>query len=128
MALSYNSEEFATPCCPTIHPFRNTTGRFAMTSTAPRWGAWYVCAAGLSFGAALAATSALADQKGYDTVVCHTDTAYIYQYQDTSSAQLDALPRGAHFHVYHEDIGWRFGVRNYNGVSGYVLARQLCKI
>ncbi|WP_026424156.1 SH3 domain-containing protein [Actinokineospora inagensis] len=70
---------------------------------------------------------ALADQHGYDTVVCHTDTAYIYTYEDTGSASRDSLPRGAHFQVYHDDGGWRFGVRNYNGISGYVLASQLCR-
>jgi hypothetical protein len=69
---------------------------------------------------------AQADQHGYDAVVCHTDTAYIYQYEDTSSARLDALPRGAHFQVYHQDGSWDFGVRNYNGTSGYVLSSQLC--
>jgi hypothetical protein len=74
-----------------------------------------------------AAAPAHADQHGYDTVVCNTDTAYIYQYEDTSSARLDALPRGAHFQVYHDDGGWRFGVRNYNGISGYVLSSQLCR-
>jgi hypothetical protein len=68
-----------------------------------------------------------ADQHGYDAVVCHTDTAYIYQYEDTGSTRRDALPRGAHFQVYHEDGGWDFGVRNYNSISGYVLASQLCR-
>ncbi len=72
------------------------------------------------------AAPAQADQHGYDAVVCHTDTAYIYQYESTSSTRLDALPRGAHFQVYHEDGSWDFGVRNYNGVSGYVLSSQLC--
>jgi hypothetical protein len=72
------------------------------------------------------ASEASAAQAGYDAVVCHTDTAYIYQYEDTSSQRLEALSRGWHFQVYHEDGGWRFGVRNTSGVSGYVLASQLC--
>ncbi|HEY0358226.1 MAG TPA: hypothetical protein VGD11_06565 [Mycobacteriales bacterium] len=74
-----------------------------------------------------AAAPAAADQHGYDTVVCHTDTAYIYQDADTSSTRLDALPRGAHFQVYHDGGTFTFGVRNYNGVSGHVLASQLCR-
>lgn len=71
---------------------------------------------------------AAADQHGYDTVVCHTDTAYIYQDPDTSSPRLDALPRGAHFHVYHDGGTFKFGVRNYNSISGHVLASQLCRV
>ena len=70
---------------------------------------------------------AAADQHGYDAVVCHTDTAYIYQDPDTSSPRLDALPRGAHFHVYHDGGTFMFGVRNYNAVSGHVLSSQLCR-
>lgn len=84
--------------------------------------------AGVAAAACLvAAAPARADQHGYDTVVCHTDTAYIYRYESTSSTRLDALPRGAHFQVYHNDGTWKFGVRNYNKVSGYVLSSQLCR-
>lgn len=91
----------------------------------------FASAAVVAFGVAMAATitaagAATPAQAGYDAVVCHTDTAYIYKYEDTSSTRLDALPRGAHFQVYHVDGGWDFGVRNYNSVSGNVLASQLC--
>ncbi|MGA8112533.1 MAG: hypothetical protein WCA46_02605 [Actinocatenispora sp.] len=83
--------------------------------------------AGVTAGLCLfAAAPAQADTHGYDAVICHTDTAYIYTYEDTSSTPRDALPRGAHFQVYHEDGGWRFGVREYNQISGYVLASQIC--
>ncbi|MGA8112535.1 MAG: hypothetical protein WCA46_02615 [Actinocatenispora sp.] len=83
-----------------------------------------VATAGLSV---FTAAPANADIHGYDTIVCHADTAYIYQYEDTSSTRLENLPRGAHFHVYHDDGNWSFGVRIYNGISGYVLASQLCR-
>ena len=82
-----------------------------------------IAMSGLVLGMAAPATA----QAGYDAVVCHADTAYIYQYESTGSARLDALPRGAHFQVYHEDGAWDFGVRNYNGVSGYVLSEKLCR-
>lgn len=36
------------------------------------------------------------------------------------------MPRGAHFQVYSANGGWKFGVRNYNSISGHVLASQLC--
>ncbi|GAA1658913.1 hypothetical protein GCM10009765_05280 [Fodinicola feengrottensis] len=83
----------------------------------------FFATAGLLLTGSVAAN---ADQHGFDAVICHADTAYIYQYEDTGSARLDALPRGAHFQVYHQDGGWDFGVRNYNGVSGYVLSDKLC--
>ncbi|HEY0487093.1 MAG TPA: hypothetical protein VGD72_12680 [Mycobacteriales bacterium] len=87
-----------------------------------------VLGSGLVVAATLAAAGpASADQHGYDAVVCHTDTAYIYQDPDTSSPRLDDLPRGAHFHVYHQGGTFDFGVRNYNRVSGHVLDSQLCR-
>jgi hypothetical protein len=88
------------------------------------WAATLAIVAAATFGAA---GPAAADQHGYDTVVCHTDTAYIYQDADTSSTRLDALPRGAHFHVYHDGGTFTFGVRNLDGISGHVLASQLCR-
>ena len=81
---------------------------------------------GVAAGLALAGAAPGSAQAGFDAVVCHADTAYIYQYEDTGSARLDELPRGAHFQVYHQDGAWDFGVRNYNGVSGYVLSEKLC--